>query len=39
MEPEKDLIVGGLGRGIDEVASNVTYVTQQMSFIDTGASD
>ena len=27
VEPEEEVIVGGLGRGIDEVASNVTYVT------------
>ena len=39
LEPEEDLIAGGLCRGIDEVASNVTYITKQMSSIETGASD
>ena len=39
VEPEEEVIVGGLGRGIDEVASNVTYVTQHLSFIETGNID
>ena len=32
-------MVGGLSLGIDEVASNVTYVTHHESFIETGAID
>ena len=39
VKPKKEVIVGGLSRGIDEVASNVTYVTHHVSFIETGAID